>query len=268
MTSQESERAATVPRAPDIHPLAHVAEDVSVAPGASVGAGACLLGGTGPEGSPTEVHAEAVIGGNATIRAGMRIGAHARVEPGAVVTRSVPPYAIVEGNPARIVGYVDADARRAETGAGGAALALGARATRVRGVTLHRFRHVPDLRGSLSVGEFEREIPFVPQRYFLVFDVPTAETRGEHAHLACAQFLIAVAGSVSVVADDGANREEFVLDRPDVGVHLPPMTWGIQYKYTPDAVLLVFASHYYDAGDYIRDYDLFLAEVAARGPVS
>jgi hypothetical protein len=70
-----------------------------------------------------------------------------------------------------------------------------------------------------------------------------------------------VKGTVHVVADDGQNREEFVLDRKNVGLYLPPMVWGIQYKYSSDAVLLVFASDYYEAADYIRDYDQFLAQV-------
>ena len=61
--------------------------------------------------------------------------------------------------------------------------------------------------------------------------------------------------------DDGTERREYVLDRPDRGLHLPPMTWGIQYKYSRDAVLLVFASDYYDADDYIRDYAEFRALV-------
>ena len=92
----------------------------------------------------------------------------------------------------------------------------------------------------------------------MVFDVPSAETRGEHAHRECHQFLICVRGSCAVVADDGVNRQEFVLNRPEHGLYLPPMTWGIQYKYSPDALLLVFASHYYEAADYIRDYEEFL----------
>ena len=36
------------------------------------------------------------------------------------------------------------------------------------------------------------------------------------------------------------------------------MTWGTQYDYSDDAVLLVFASHAYDNDDYIRSYDEFL----------
>lgn len=118
---------------------------------------------------------------------------------------------------------------------------------------------VVDARGNLTAGEFDRHIPFAAKRYFIVYQVPLVEVRGEHAHRACHQFLVCVRGSMSVLGDDGQRREEFVLDRPNVGFYMPPMTWGTQYKYSPDAVLLVFASHYYDAGDYIRDYDEFLA---------
>src|SRR5262245_38492096 len=56
----------------------------------------------------TTVCRGASIGANATILPDLRIGQHAMVGAGAVVTRSVPPNAIVVGNPARIVGYVDA----------------------------------------------------------------------------------------------------------------------------------------------------------------
>ena len=62
--------------------------------------------------------------------------------------------------------------------------------------------------------------------------------------------------------DDGTNRDSVELDRPDVGVHIPPMIWASQFHYSADAVLLVLASEPYDSGDYIRDYDEFLREVA------
>ena len=64
--------------------------------------------------------------------------------------------------------------------------------------------------------------------------------------------------AVHVVADDGQTREEFVLDSPTAGVLLPPMVWGVQYKFSADAALLVLASDYYDPADYIRDYHEFL----------
>lgn len=195
------------------------------------------------------------IGANATVLAGITIGQGAMVGAGSVVTRSVPSYAIVKGNPARITGYVTTEAaQKSESKKNGSKDAV---STQVKNVALHDFPIIKDLRGSLSVGEFEKQIPFPVRRYFLVFDVPSKEVRGEHAHKECHQFLICVKGSVAVVADDGVHRQEFILDNPGKGLHLPPLTWGIQYKYSDDAVLLVFASHYYDSKDYIRDYQEF-----------
>src|SRR5690554_3042411 len=147
----------------------------------------------------TRVSQGASIGANATLLPGITIGPNVMVGAGAVVTRSVPPNAIVVGNPAKIVGYVNAGSRSAAA-SGPAPTVPGVTKTDVAGVTLHTFRTVPDMRGSLTAGEFDREIPFKPLRYFLVYDVPTAETRGEHAHYRCHQFLIAVKGSVRVVA--------------------------------------------------------------------
>lgn len=211
----------------------------------------------------TMIQDGASIGAGAVILPGITIGAKAMVAAGAVVTRSVPPNAIVVGNPAKIVGYVDTD-RSTSVAASAGEHKVGVTETNVGSVTVHRFPRIADIRGSLTVGEFERTVPFSVKRYFMVFDVPSAETRGEHAHRECHQFLVCVRGSCSVVADDGVNRQEFMLDRPDVGIHLPPMVWGIQYKYSPDAVLMVFASHFYDSGDYIRDYSEFLSLVGAE----
>ena len=206
----------------------------------------------------TIVQSGASLGANSTILPGITIGRNAMIGAGAVVTRSVPPNAIVVGNPARITGYVDAAAHAQPKLEGQSARLPGVTQTSITGVTLHSLRAVLDMRGNLSVGEFERDIPFKPLRYFLVFDVPTTETRGEHAHHTCHQFLIAVKGEVSVVADDGVKRQEFKLGDPSTGIYLPPMTWGIQYQYSSDAVLLVFASDYYDGADYIRDHGEFM----------
>lgn len=211
----------------------------------------------------TVVEEGASIGANVTILPGIRIGRNAMIGAGAVVTRSVPPNAIVVGNPAKIIGYAGTGNSTNDTELS-VAPTTGVRASKVTGVNIHTFNAITDMRGSLSVGEFEREIPFVPKRYFLVYDVPTAETRGEHAHIKCHQFLIAVRGSVHVVADDGNHREQFVLDKPNFGLHLPPMTWGIQYKYSEDAVLMVFASEFYDSADYIREYGAFIELVQAN----
>ena len=239
--------------------LACIGAGVRVEADARIDAGAILAGGQEPA---TVVRSGASIGAGAVVSAGLHIGQNACIAPGAVVTRSVPPNAIISGNPGQISGYVDAhDVGRIE-GTGGD---VGARVTAVRGVTLHRLPEVEDLRGNLSVGEIGADVPFEVKRYFLVHGVPNMEIRGEHAHRQCHQFLIAVHGSIRVVADDGVSRAEFVLDRPSLGLHLPPMTWGIQYRYSADAVLLVLASHHYDGGDYIRDHDEFLTLVHRDG---
>jgi len=201
--------------------------------------GACIMAG-------------AIVSGTVTI------GRNALVAAGAVVTRSVPPHAVVEGNPARIVDYTTNSCTSPEESWSRIPETPGVVETGVRSVTIHRLTKVLDLRGNLTVGEFSRSVPFDVKRYFMVFGVPNAEVRGEHAHRTCHQFLICAHGRLSVVADDGNNREEFVLDDPSVGIHLPPVTWGVQYKYSADAVLLVFASELYDADEYIRSYEEFL----------
>ena len=234
--------------------------------GAGVGIGAGAVLDAGPEGGEIVLAEGVQVMASATIAAPVSIGREAILQPGAVVTRNVPPYAIVAGNPAQIVGYTTTNAEAAAPSQSGAVpQQTGRFPTQVRGVTVSRLAKVIDLRGNLTVGEFERSIPFVAKRYFMVFGVPNAEIRGEHAHRTCHQFLIAAHGSCSVVADDGQTRQEFLLDGPEVGLHLPPLTWGIQYKYSPDAVLLVFASEFYDSAEYIRDYSEFL-ELARAVP--
>jgi len=142
----------------------------------------------------------------------------------------------------------------------------GSVATAVRGVTLHRLKRVNDLRGSLVVGEVAREVPFEVRRFFFIFDVADEGIRGEHAHRDLHQFLVCLRGRVFLMVDDGTARAEFVLDSPALGVHLPPMVWGSQFRYSPDALLLVLASDYYRPEDYIRDYREFLGAVAGGPP--
>ena len=210
----------------------------------------------------------ASIGANATILPGLTIGRRAMVGAGAVVTKNVPANAIVVGSPAVITGYADTPKLepRTEPDPGHGHGPVGVEPSTVAGVSLHRLPLFGDLRGDLSVGEFEKDVPFRPQRYFLVFDVASAQVRGEHAHRLCHQFLVCVRGACSVLADDGMRRQEFRLDHPRLGLYLPPLVWGVQYKFSPGAVLLVFASHPYDPDDYIRDYDAFLAGVTPTPP--
>lgn len=211
------------------------------------------------------IHDGASIGSSAVILPGVTIGRHAMVAAGAVVTKSVPAHAVVRGSPARIVGYRDLNESNSVNPVS-ANLTSGEsiKSLNVGKASLHSLKNVSDMRGNLSVGEFHKDIPFIPKRYFLVFDVPSKEVRGAHAHLECDQFLICVKGQCSVVVDDGVSRAEIELCKPNQGIYIPAGVWGTQYKYSEDAVLLVFASDLYDEADYIRDYDQFTELVSKK----
>jgi len=242
----------------------HIGDDVFVGPNATFTNDKFPRSKVRPENFlKTRIENGASIGGGAVILPGIVIGLGAMVGAGAVVTKSVPPYAIVIGNPARIVGYVESCQVKKNLDQQIPDVQFSERELKTRlgvgDVTLHRLKLVDDMRGKLSAGEFAKDIPFEPKRYFLVFNVPSIKTRGEHAHRKCHQFLICVKGSCSVVVDDGILRREVKLDSPELGIHIPPMIWGIQYKYSHDAVLLVFTSDYYDAADYIRNYKEFMS---------
>lgn len=206
----------------------------------------------------TVVEKGASLGANCTILPGITIGRDVMVGAGAVVTRSVPAKAIVVGNPAHIVGYTDAPAADEIQAATAPISKTVTRTLKVGGAQYMEFPDIRDLRGRLTVGNFQQEIPFTPKRYFMVYDVPSKDVRGEHAHKQCAQFLICVRGSAHVLLDDGKQREQITLNRPTHGLYMPPMIWSVQYKYSADAVLLVYASEYYDPDDYIRNYDEFI----------
>ena len=212
----------------------------------------------------TKIEDGASIGANATLLPGITIGRGAMVGAGSVVTRSVPSHAVVVGNPARIVNYIDAPSPTASSLLPSSERQPQSNETSnstnlsVGGCILIELPHFTDMRGSLTPIEFQNDLPFQPARTFLVYGVPSKEVRGEHAHHECCQFLLAIKGSCNVVVDDGRTRAEVTLDTPSRGLYLPPMIWGTQYKFTQEAVLLVLASHAYDSKDYIRTYDTFL----------
>lgn len=127
--------------------------------------------------------------------------------------------------------------------------------------SFHYLKTIVDSRGDLSVGEFLRDIPFIPKRYFVITKVPSSRLRGEHAHIKCHQFLICVKGKMTVTVDNGYKKEKFLLNSCNKGFYLPPMHWSIQSNMSKDAILLVFASHFYNEKDYIREYKKFLKKL-------
>jgi UDP-2-acetamido-3-amino-2,3-dideoxy-glucuronate N-acetyltransferase len=207
----------------------------------------------------TTIHRGASIGANATILPGISIGRNSMIAAGAVVTRDVPPYAIVKGNPARIGGYTHERGKQAPKQA-----PTTLPTPRMKGVSFVKFTTASDMRGDLMVVDLEKQVPFPVRRMFYVMNVPSYHVRGEHAHHQCHQLLVCLQGYVTVTADNGIEREEWVLDRAEIGLHLHPKTWAAQWHYSQDAVLAVFASHPYDSADYIRDYEEYL-EIVKEG---
>lgn len=209
----------------------------------------------------TVVEAGASIGANATILPGRRVGHSAMVGAGAVVTHDVPAHAIVVGNPARITGYTFTSGLQAGPVLEPSPNMLhdldGPRDLGVGTAQLWPLPHFKDMRGAIVPVEFLHDLPFVPQRQFFVFDVPDSKVRGEHAHRQCQQFLVALRGSLNLVLTDGDHAAEIRLARPDYGVYMPPMLWGVQYNFTADTLLGVYASHPYDKEEYIRDFAEF-----------
>jgi hypothetical protein len=123
---------------------------------------------------------------------------------------------------------------------------------------------VEDVRGNLSFVEGARHVPFTIRRAYWVYDVPGGETRGGHAHRMLDEFLIALSGSFDVKLDDGRRETLVSLNRSYFGLLVPRMTWRRLENFSTNAVCLVLASAAFDADDYIREYDQFVREVAAK----
>ena len=116
-----------------------------------------------------------------------------------------------------------------------------------------------DPRGNLSIVESGLNIPFEIKRVFYIYDVPTGQDRGAHAHKTLHEFLICLSGGFDVELDDGLNRKIIHLNRPWMGLHIPPLIWAREINFDPGSVCLVLTSHFYDPDDYLRDYEEFVS---------
>ena len=128
-------------------------------------------------------------------------------------------------------------------------------------VTTKEFNVLGDYRGQLLALEENRNIPFDLKRVFYIFGTQEGVSRGNHSHYKTKQFLVAVSGSCKVTLDDGYNKETFNLNQPNLGLFQDALIWGTMHDFSSDCVLMVLANEYYDASDYITDYDKFLKEV-------
>ncbi|MCI5582350.1 MAG: FdtA/QdtA family cupin domain-containing protein [Anaeroplasma sp.] len=123
------------------------------------------------------------------------------------------------------------------------------------------FQKHGDDRGMLVALEENKEIPFNIKRVYYMYDTVAGVRRGYHAHKKLQQILICIHGSCKIHLDDGFDTAEVVLDKQFQGLYVANNMWREMYDFSPDAVLMVLASEYYDESDYIRNYHEFLEYV-------
>ena len=126
---------------------------------------------------------------------------------------------------------------------------------------LEEFKVLGDHRGQLVALEANRQIPFDVKRVFYIYGTQEGVPRGNHSHYKTKQFLVAVNGSCKVTLDNGKEKETFDLNKPNLGLFQDALIWGTMHDFSSDCVLMVLADEYYDASDYITDYNKFLKEV-------
>lgn len=123
---------------------------------------------------------------------------------------------------------------------------------------LLHLNQIGDRNGHITSINNNIELPFAIKRVFYLYDIPGGESRGAHAHKECHQFLVAASGSYEVLLDDGKTKRQVLLNRPDLGLHIPPGIWASEINFSSGSICLVLASREYDEKDYIRNYDDFL----------
>lgn len=131
-------------------------------------------------------------------------------------------------------------------------------------IVKYQFQQHGDDRGQLVALEEFKDIPFEIKRVYYMYDTGENVRRGYHAHRNLEQILICIHGSCKVLLDNGNERKKVYLEKPYEGLYIPNYMWREMYDFSPDAVLLVLASEYYDEDDYIRDYQQFVEFVQKR----
>lgn len=109
----------------------------------------------------------------------------------------------------------------------------------------------------LTVADSNKSIPFPIRRAYTISHVKRSATRGKHAHHRTKQVIFCLQGKISITLDDGSRAQTIRLDKPEEGLLLDRMIWHTMNDFTPDIILLVFASEHFSEADYIRSYTQF-----------
>lgn len=116
-----------------------------------------------------------------------------------------------------------------------------------------------DDRGTLVAWE-EPVVPFATSRVFFLVDLPVGAERGGHAHKECHELVICLAGAMRVRLATTSDQQDFILNRPDQGLHIPPGHWIELTVESPNTVVAVLCSDPYIESDYQRTWAEFAEE--------
>jgi len=122
---------------------------------------------------------------------------------------------------------------------------------------IHLLNKIHNRAGNITIIEGQKNILFDIRRVYFLYDIPSGEDRGGHAHKCLSQLIIAASGSFDVLLNDGKNKKIVTLNRPDYGLLVVPGIWNELLAFSSGAICLVLGSHKYDESDYIRDYNAY-----------
>lgn len=123
------------------------------------------------------------------------------------------------------------------------------------------FKEMGDERGNLVVIEGMQDIPFQIQRVFYMYGSDPHIVRGQHANRRSSFILINVSGTSKVRITNGTEECTVTLNKPRMGVYIPPMYWKDMYDFSTDSILLVLSDEHYNDSEYIRNYNDYLKEI-------
>ena len=120
------------------------------------------------------------------------------------------------------------------------------------------FPKISDHRGNISFLESNNHVPFDIKRVFFIYDIPSGQERGGHAHIELHQILIALSGSFDYKITDGKDEKIFHLSKPYEGIYIPPTLWGNLSNFSSGSVSMALASDFFKEKDYIREMKDFI----------
>lgn len=115
--------------------------------------------------------------------------------------------------------------------------------------------------GNLVALEKGEDFPFDIKRVYYIWGTDSQAVRGKHAHRKLEQVIVCTSGSCDFILDDGKTRQTVHLNTPSQGLHIKHNVWREFTNFSPDCVVMVLASEYYDEAEYIGNYEEFLKEV-------